>query len=165
MNNQLKALITNKSQAITHFLDYEQILAKDYTEYHDGDGYNKIYPYNLPVNSITSIHISSDWDFDTESLVASGSYRIVNKQYVALKNTVFTKGEQNVQLIYNAGFETIPSDLKQVCIDEVIRAYNDKENIAVVSRTDPKGTVTKLEKGFMKQSLQVLNRYKKLMIL
>lgn len=159
----LSNLITNKTQAITTFLGFEQILAQDYTEYMDGDGDSNIYPNNTPINSITSINIDSDWTWGTSTLISSDYYRIVDSRYITMKGYFFTTGSQNVQLIYNAGYTTIPSDLKQVCIDEVVRAYNEKSNIGISSKTNANGSITRFEKGFMKQSLEVLYRYKKIM--
>ncbi len=155
----LERLITSKTQAITKYIGFSQILAKDYTESYDGNGTSYLYPLNLPLISITSIHISSSWTFDATTLIDSDDYKIVNDKYITYKDYIFTLGDQNVQVIYNAGYAAIPFDLVQVCVEEVTRTYNDKANVGIVSRSDRSGGTTRIEKGFMKQSIEVMDQY------
>lgn len=160
VNKLIERLITAKTTAITQYIGLNQILAKDYTDYYDGDSGNRIYTINTPINSITEINDDIEWTFDTDTIIDSGDYRIsTDEKYILLKDIITTTGNQNVKVIYNAGESIIPTDLKQTCIEEVTRSYNEKLNIGVLSRTDAKGGTTRVEKGWMEQSIEVMDRY------
>lgn len=166
INDLIERLITAKTTAITRYIGYEQILAKDYTEYYNGDGDIRLYLNNTQINTVTEINIDTDWDFGSDTTVGSDDYRISSdKTYILLKDTIFTIGQENVKVTYNAGFATIPTDLAEVCIEEVVRAYNEKLNIGIVTRTDTKGSITRVEKGFMKQSVEVMDIYRRLVLI
>jgi hypothetical protein len=158
----LERLITSKTKAITTYIGYTQILAAEYTEYIDGNGTQYLFPSNIPINTVTSVHDSPDWVYDSDSLIDSSYYKIVDKRYIVLNGYAFAISNQNVKIVYNAGYTTIPEDLAQVCIEEVVRTYNDKANIGVSSRTDRHGGVTKVEKGFMTQSIEIMDKYRKI---
>lgn len=164
MDDFIEDIITSKTVSITNYIGFKQILSADYTEYYDGNGSDLLFPYNIPLNTVTEINICSDWVWGSDTTVGSTDYRIVNNSYIILKDTVFTTGSQNVKLIYNAGYDTIPYDLKMVCIQECSRLYNEKESIGIVTRTDSKGGVTRVEKGFMKQSIEVMDNYRRLVV-
>jgi len=155
----LERLITSVTTAMTMYMGYTQMLAKKYTKSYNGNGSKYLYPYNVPLNSTTSLHISSVWTFDATTLIDSDYYKIVNERYIVYREGIFTLGDQNVQLVYNAGYDPIPTDLTQVCVEEVTNTYNNKGNIGIISRTDSKGGVTKILKGFMPQSIEVMNKY------
>ena len=162
IDDMLERLITSKTEAITKYIGFNQILAADYTEYQDGDGTNILFPYNTPINSITTIHDSIEWTYDADDLIDSDYYKLVDKRRIVMKNYVFNKGVHNIKVVYNAGFADIPVDLTQVCIEETVRAYNERLNIGISSRTDNKGGVTMVEKGWLKQSREIMNKYRKI---
>jgi hypothetical protein len=160
VNDLIERMIIAKTAAITNYIGYTQILADEYTEYYNGDGGNRIYTNNIHINSVTEINDDVEWDWDTDTEITS--YKIsTDKTYILLKDDVTQEGSQNVKVTYNAGFSTIPSDLKDVCIEEVTRAYNEKLNVGIATRTDSKGGITRVEKGWMKQSIEVMDRYRK----
>lgn len=166
VNDLIETLITSKTAAITRYIGFNQILAKDYTEYYNGDGGTRLYTDNFPINSVSLLNIDTGWDFDTDTDIDSDDYRIsTDKRYILLKYTVFTEGQEVIKITYNAGYTSIPDDLKQVCIEEVSRAYNEKLNVGISSRTDNKGGVTRVEKGWMKQSVEVMDKYRRWSIL
>lgn len=166
VNKLIERLITAKTTSITQYIGWNQILAKVYTDYYNGDSGNRIYTINIPINSITEINDDVEWTFDTDTKLDSGDYRIsTDEKYILLKDIITTIGNQNIKVIYNAGYESIPTDLKETCIEEVSRTYNEKLNVGVSSRTDAKGGTTRVEKGWMKQSIEVMDRYIKRTIL
>ena len=164
-NDILEKFITEKTKAITNYIGYTQILAQDYTEYYDGDDGKYLFVYNTPIVSVASLYDDIEWDYGSDTLVDSDNYKIVDSRYIVRKDAVFNKYDQNIKITYNAGFATIPADLNGVCIEEVARSFSEKGNIGITSRSDSKGGVTRVEKGWMKQSLDVLNIYVKELVI
>lgn len=167
VNDLINRMIESKTESINKYIGVEQLLAKDYTEYYNGDGCNRLYTKNYPINSVAELNDDTNWEFGSDTTSSSDDFRISNDgSYILLKYTVFAKGDENVKITYNAGYTvTQIVDLKDVCIEEVTRAYNEKLNVGVSSRTDAKGGVTRVEKGWMKQSIEVMDRYKRWTIL
>ena len=142
------------------YSEVESFKSADYTEYVDGS-YNKyMFLNNTPINSVTSIAEDSDWVWASDSTVASTDYRIIDSKYLVAKETVWARGDQNYKVIYNAGYDAIPLDLKQVCIEEVVRRYKHRKDFDVVAKSLEDGTVTYSEKGLLTGTKQVLNKYK-----
>lgn len=132
-----------------------------YTHQLDGNGLSLLYLPYWPVTSITSIYTNTDWDFtDSEDLIDAADYRIDDGQrYVQLKDDVFPRGKMNIQVIYVAGHTIIPSDIEQVCIEEVIRRFKHRKDFDVTSKTQPDGSVNYVEKGLLTSTKDVLAHY------
>ena len=142
------------------YCEIESFISADYTEYVDGPYDKYLFLNNTPVNSVTSIAEDSDWVWASDSTVASTDYRIIDSKYLVAKETVWARGDQNYKVIYNAGYDAIPLDLKQVCIEEVVRRYKHRKDFDVVAKSLEDGTVTYSEKGLLTGTKQVLNKYK-----
>jgi len=54
---------------------------------------------------------------------------------LALRGYVFWRGVQNVVIQYTAGFDPIPGDIRQVCIEMVTRKYRERLRVAEKSKT------------------------------
>lgn len=142
------------------YCEVESFKSDDYTEYVDGPYDKYLFLNNTPVNSVTSIAEDSDWVWASDSTVASTDYRIIDSKYLVAKETVWVRGDQNYKVVYNAGYDAIPLDLKQVCIEEVVRRYKHRKDFDVVAKSLEDGTVTYSEKGLLTGTKQVLNKYK-----
>ena len=167
VTDKLEQLINSKSTQIAKYLGMENLNATSTTEYYDGDGSNKLFLKQFPVNSITSIYDDTDWQWEAQDLISSSDYRIVGHKYVVLKDGCFMNGTQNVKITYNAGWVIIPEDIKRVCIEEVIFAYEmaTKHLIGMSSRNIANdGSVQIFESGLMASTKQVLNKYKSVMV-
>lgn len=132
-----------------------------YTHQLDGNGRSALYLPNYPITSITSIYTNSDWDFtDSEDLIDSADYRIDDGcRFVQLIDDVFPAGVMNVQIIYVAGYATIPADIEQACIEEVVRRLKHRKDFDITSKTQPDGSVSYVQKGLLVSTKAVLDRY------
>lgn len=98
-------------------------LAANHTEYFAGNGINKQYIKNWPINSVTSIHVDDDRAWGSDSAVAAEDIIISSQNpgmIILADGEIFTKtvdGIENVRIIYNGGYSTIPTDLEQACIE------------------------------------------------
>jgi hypothetical protein len=54
---------------------------------------------------------------------------------IVLRGWRFGRGAQNVLVQYTAGYDTIPGDIQQTCIEMVVRKYRERTRIAERSRS------------------------------
>jgi len=155
-NDIIRRLINGTTTAFHTIAGIEQFKAKNYTEYLDGTGNRYLRPTHFPINSVISIYDDTDWGFEDSTLIDSSYYRIVRERYIVLKNTVFTEFLQNIKITYNAGYNTIPEDIKQLCIEVVSSIWRRKAEIDVSSRADQFGNVTYIEKFIPKHAKDIL---------
>ena len=100
---------------------------REYTEYQDGDGSPNVFTNQYPITTVSEL-----WD-DTEVLFTSINDQISSSDFliyseegnIRLYNdeTIFSKGHQNIKIIYSGGYSTIPKDLELACIDWVMTEY------------------------------------------
>lgn len=159
MDDVLENLCVRVTEAFEKYCGVKQFKSQTYTEYYDGNGCRELFINNLPLTSITSIAEDSDWDFTSDSTIGSDEYAIVDECRIAMKTDYFTHGIRNFKIIYTAGYSTIPNDLKQAAIMEVVRLYKLKDNIDVSQKSGPDGSVTKLQQGFLPDTTNILKRY------
>ncbi len=133
--------------------------ADDYTEYLDGDGGRNLFPNQFPINSIASIHDDSDWQWDSDTLIDSADYRIADDRYIVYSG-IFGLSPQNIKLVYNAGYSTIPVDLTQAAIEEVGRKIKHRQDFDEAVKTLGDGSVTFQEMNFLTQTIKTLDQYK-----
>lgn len=157
----LKSLINR----VTYLFQTEcnRIFVSDtYTGYYNGNGDNILYLNQYPITSITSIHEDDDWDWEDEDLIDADDYRInQHATGVLIKDDVFERGEENYKVVYVAGYATIPYDLVQACVEEVVRKYTNKKQIDVNSKSIGDGNVAYIQKGLMPVTVKTLAKYKK----
>jgi len=152
-------LITRVSDRFAKYCGITQFKSQSYTEYYSGQGTQELFLDQRPIISITSIKQDSEWAFGSDSTFASDNYAIQDDR-VVLKDNVFSSGVRNLQVIYTAGYSTIPGDLKQACIEEVARAFDKRSNVDITNRTLTDGTAfTMRQNSLMPDTVDVLKRY------
>ncbi len=102
--------------------------ARSYIEYQDGDGGPMVFTDQYPITTVSSL-----WD-DIERLftnsandeIDSADYLIYSDEgSIRLYNdeSTFDRGYQNIRITYSGGYDTIPADLEQACLDWVLTLY------------------------------------------
>lgn len=131
------------------------------TEYLDGEGDYTLIPKQYPISSITSINDDGNWVWGDDTLVSSSAYRIKNNRVIVLGQSTgyFGDYDQNIKLVYVAGYTTIPSDLEFACITEVIRAFDHITSLGVESGSFLEVSETYIPMPFLPQTRAVLNNY------
>jgi hypothetical protein len=157
----LESLINNVSGAFIRYCKIDSFKAANYTEYIDGNGSRFLFVKNVPLNSITNIWISDDWDWDNVDPEDSTEYRIVEKQYIASLNE-WSIGIQNIKITYNAGFSSVPAELTQACNEEAYRKYSKRREIDVQIKTLEDGSLHFPSTRFLDSTVQVLSKYKRI---
>lgn len=110
-------LVEATSTKIQKWLGY-QILQASYTRTFDGQGLPKLFVPDLPLVSVESLVINGEtipqgsWSSSTQQ---PGYYH--NASSIALVGYCFRCGFQNITATYTAGYETVPDDIEQACLD------------------------------------------------
>jgi len=159
VDDLFEVLINNVTTSFSSYCGINQFKAANYIEYLSGDGVNYIFLINTPINNITYIAEDSDWVFDSDTYYEDDEYAIIDDM-VVLKNSIFPKGVRNLKVSYNGGYATIPKDLNQACIEEVVRKYKKRSNVDLISKSTAEGGFTKIQHGMLKDTIDVLKKYK-----
>jgi hypothetical protein len=124
----------------------------DDAEYTDEDEIlgQKIYTSHYPIISVSGVTLDE---------VSTDDYTVYTN-YVKLGDYVWYVG-QDYTITYTAGYETIPYDLQQVCINEVVRLYKRRKNIDVSAISMQDGSITIMSDGMLPYSKMVLDKYTK----
>lgn len=153
----LTRLINAASDFIKNSLNWD-IEATIYTETRNGIGSDRMVLKHWPVNFITSVTVDT-----TVILPASDSTQagyLYDDSTIYLNGYRFTRGRQNVTVVYSAGFTdntiALPSEISQLCIDLVALKYKERDRIGQTSQTFAGQTVafktwdlTKDQKGIL----------------
>lgn len=159
-NTFIENTINQKTKEFHKYCGVEQFKSRQYTEYYDGEGTSILFPFKTPILSVSSIYDDADWEYGSDSLIDSGSYKVIDKRRIVNKDNVFNKGRQNIKITYTAGYDSIPDDIKLACIREILREFNRRKDFDVAAKTLDDGTVSYVEKGLLKSTKDVLNRYR-----
>lgn len=146
---QLTTLLSVATAVLQRYCGRDSFEAADYTEALDGTGTEALIVRNSPINSITSIKTVSDdgtagtaWDSSTYRAASDGSgvihrlpygrpTRVRADDYGTVRTdtyeaaAVFPEGRENIQVVYNGGYATVPDDLKWavwMIMDDLIAA-------------------------------------------
>lgn len=162
VDSLIESLIDQTSAIFETYID-KNILSREYTEYYDGGDGVHIFPKQYPITIISGIWDDIDWVWADTTLVASTDYRIHNNnKYIVFKTTTLFDYDQNVKLIYTAGYTTIPEDIELCCIKEVARSYKHRRDVDVISSTLADGSVNYVAKSLLPNTKMILNKYKRI---
>lgn len=161
----LTNLISRVSTEIETYCD-RIFSSASYIDYHDGSGNDKLYTDHYPIITGEGVEVWDDteWDWETTDLIDSNDYMIIDDRGIFLQSSIFVDGTKNVKVSYTAGYDTIPTDLTQVCIEEVIHTFKRRKHIDVANKNLPDGTVTYIIDSFLPKTLVILNHYKRVWI-
>lgn len=137
LNNLEKTLIDNLIVALQKDLEGQcnrVFAAADYAEKHDGDGERNIFVKNPPINSLTSVVVTSsssttvddaDLTYDSET----GEIRWKDWDLTSTADFVgfFPIGFQNITINYNGGYTSFPEDLQLLLAEAVIQVFDRRE--------------------------------------
>lgn len=138
-----------------------QFKSREYTEYLDGSDGSDLFPKHYPIISITSIHDDADWSWGSSTEVSSSDYRISNSARYIASQTTFSKEDQNIKIVYTAGYAEIPADLKEASIEEVTRRFKRRKTLGIESKAIGEGSDV-YSVGMPEEVISVLTRYRRI---
>lgn len=153
-------LINRYSTLIESYLN-KNVLSREYTEYFDGGGYSELFVNQYPITSVSGIYDDSNWEWNVGDLIDADDYRVTNDANSIVFNTT-TLGDykENIKIVYTAGYDETPEDIKMVCIKEVARAYTDRKELGITSKSRSDGSVAYLAQSLLEETEMVLDKYK-----
>jgi len=135
----ISQLITAASRAICGYCARGQFLAQSYTDTYDGAGKTWMLLRQWPVLSVSAIAltqcgvtttVADPTVFQLEAPIpAGGAQRLT----LIAPHLYFARGRGNVQITYEAGYESVPPDIAQACIEAVGEAYQRRNRIGQTS--------------------------------
>jgi hypothetical protein len=139
----LQNLITRGSLQMLRWMSRDHIVATSYTENRDGNDALFILPRNFPLIAVTTVmvngvsipastdQVSSGFVFDSRKIMLRGGSTAFYSlgPYSSQYSYRFTRGFQNVQLVYQAGYATVPADLQQAAIEGFAYVYRRRAHI------------------------------------
>lgn len=164
IDDLITATINRKSTQILNYIDLP-IASTTYTEYHDGNSSQELYPNMYPITSVSGIWNDSSWGWSDSNLVDSTTYMIVDDNRIVLKSGNFGTGTRNVKITYVAGYASTPEDIKAACIKEIVREVRQRDRLGITAMTEDRAVgsfdANYVLDTFLPDNLKVLNRYKR----
>jgi len=155
----LERMISGFSQNIQSWLN-RQLKSQDYTENRDGNGGRSMTFADYPVTEVSSVKIDGKPILPASDFTSPG-YRFSPTSLV-LNGYIFSKGLQNIEITYTAGFKEVPADIEQAVIELIGLRYKERDRIGQQSKNMANGeTVTYMIKDFPDDVLTLLKNYKK----
>lgn len=134
--------------------------AGEFTEISNGSGKASLAVKNPPIREVVSLLISGK--VVVASVSADKSGYVSSDNFLYLRGDLcFTKGLQNIELTYWGGYEDIPSDIIQEVCRMVGFTYRQKTRIGESSKVLGGETVSYQLSMWTKETLAVLDRYKR----
>lgn len=151
----LQNLITRGSLQMLRWMSRDHIIATSYTENRDGNDALFILPRNFPLISVSNLtvngisisqatdQVSAGFVFDSRKIMLRGGSSAFYSigPYSSQYQYRFTRGFQNVQIVYQAGYTSVPSDLQQAAIEGFAYVYRRRTHIGEES-SSASGQVT-----------------------
>ncbi|SHG91492.1 hypothetical protein [Bradyrhizobium erythrophlei] len=119
------------STEIQNWLGF-QVAQASYSRSFDGQGTSKFFVPDIPLVSVQSLTI----DGVTIPKGVNGTYRpgfYNNNQSINLIGFFFTRGFQNIQAGYTSGYQTVPPDIEQACLDWTKNVYLSGKQVSIPS--------------------------------
>lgn len=177
-----KAETTNSSLSsfVTHAISYvsdsieaycnKGIKTQTYTGYYDGNNCSILYTDNYPIQSISSIQYRiTPLDTYQNLLPDISQFTFNYKTYIQLYTYLFPYGNKSIKIIYDAGFDVIPGDIKLVALEMIQMIYDNSKHgnnlLGYKTINDNSGTVSIAKSidyvPIKKEHEKILSRYKK----
>ena len=137
--------------------------AGNMTEVRSGTGGRIMFVKRPPIISVSSVYVNGNSISVKSSNVAnylnSEGYSFTG-DHISLFGFIFTRGLDNVQLTYMGGYNSVPYDIEQACIETVGITYRELDHLGFKSKTLSGETITFSEASLTERSKATIGRYK-----
>lgn len=154
----LGALCTRASAFVQSMLN-RKLMTATYTDTFSGRGNNRIGLPNYPVTAVASVTVDGTAIPAATGALDSGF--LFDENLVYLRGYVFARGVRNVVIAYTAGFDTVPADVQQACIEIVAAKYKRRNELHVSGKTLNGETINFSQADVPASAKTVLNQYKR----
>lgn len=118
-----------------------------------------------PVTAITSIHDDPDRQYGSGTLLTPGTDYVLEDPeagIVAFDQYTVLGGINNLKVVYDGGYATIPADLEQAAIEIVwlTRDLGDQALLGILSKSIADGSVTAFQRDRIDGVRTILDAYR-----
>lgn len=138
------------------------MLLGDRSEVRNGNGQRSIFLRQYPIVSVTSLLIEGE-PVSARSSANPDGYVIADAEAgeLAIPAGGFPRGVANVEIVYRAGYESIPPDLEQAVLELAALRYVDRDHPGVSYKV-MEGQVTDFRGGSqLAYAKAVIDRYRR----
>lgn len=155
----LSRMITAASSSISQVINRD-IVATDYNIVAHGNGKDTLPMPSYPILSVTALKIDGVSIQPSISYSAPG-YTFDDTTIYLRGGAKFTKDRNNIEVTYRAGFEIVPYELQQACIEVVAARWRERDRIGLSSKGLAGETTAFDLKDFPSQVKTMLANFKK----
>ncbi len=128
----IDALVLRASAAIEAYLS-RKIESAAHVEIRAGNGGRSMMLEQYPVTAVSAVTINGQ-TIPQSSGFGTAGWRLANRSIV-LEGYSFARGNANVQIDYTAGYQSVPADIEQACIETILLALERRSHIDVSSKS------------------------------
>jgi len=140
------------------------LLATYTNEYYDGSGTRNLVLRETPVKQVDALYVGIN---ETVALVQG-----IDKDFmldkaagiITLMAGVFPGLPYSVKVTYQAGLETVPHDLKFAAKKAIAFLYSERTRIGISAISTPDQVTTYIEQSYPKQVIEIVQRYRRLLV-
>ena len=166
-NPPIDTLLTRLISAVSAYMQTAMsrtIAQTTYNETRNGMGNTRMALKNTPIISIATlavdgVSIALRAPLSQSSTASPGGYTFDQTTIMLSNGYSFTRGYQNVQVTYDAGFATTPYDVEQACVDTVCDWFKYRDRIGKISEAIDQQTITFTNSDFPARARGVINFY------
>lgn len=155
----LAQLISRASAAIENYLQ-RSVRSADVTEVRDGTGGTAMLLKQHPVSAVSAVTIDG-LPIPAASAWGQPGWWLPDDRRILLFGYSFTRGVGNVSVAYTGGFDTVPPDVEQACIETVLLMVKRREHIDVSSKALAGESITYVNVELPRAAQQVLANYRR----
>ena len=108
-------------------------LSTEYVEVQDGNGATAIAPRMYPVVSVSHVFVAGVELTESTAYGVDGWYQ--HGDLIRIRGGVFTAGEGNVEITYQAGYAAVPNDVNQAVLEVAGLMYRERDRYGQQSKT------------------------------
>jgi len=162
--------VTDQDASLQVFIDAVDTQIKRYvrrnieqfsdTVFLNGQQQARILLGHYPLTAVSLLEVDSDNDFTSPETIDPQDFIFEEAGIIALKNSVFPYGVENVKVTFTAGFNPVPSDIKLAAFMMVELYYlnRSQRNVNKASKSKQGESVT-YQKGMPEEVIQLLAPY------
>lgn len=157
----LQSLITSASAFVANWLSRD-IFSQTYVETVNGNGGDRMVLKNYPVTAIDSMGIDG-LPLNVSTLTNGGSADgyVFDDSTLYLRGWSLSPGVQNITVTYTAGYDSVPADLAQACVEIVATKYKRRTNLEVSGKTLNGETISYTMTDIPASAKVVLSQYQR----
>ena len=165
--NKIQMRVDGICAAMFEYCGLDGFKSASYSETFDGNGSDLIITRMFPITAITSLKYAHDGVFTAQVSLDSTEYAIDSSaRYVVLREGILsTRGRSSMQLVYTAGFTSIPRSL----ISAFFKQYDfdagaGGQNIGMksISKMNESATFDSRDNGLISEVRSILEPYRRI---